>query len=40
MDRIFHLTDESEHDNIGPMKECLKSKPVIVFMVAPVLGYC
>ena len=40
IERILHLTGDNEHHNINPMKQCLKSEPVIVFMVAPWCGHC
>ena len=40
IERILHLTGNNEHHNINPMKQCLQSKHVIVFMVAPWCKFC
>jgi len=40
MSKIIHLTGEHEHSNINMIKNHMKNKPCIIFIVAPWCGYC
>ena len=40
MDRILHLTNNNELNNLDMIRKCIQTKPVIIFMVAPWCGHC
>ena len=42
MDRILHLIDNNDdgNSNINTINQCIKTNPVIVFVVAPWCGHC
>jgi len=35
MNRILHLTNNNELNNLDMIRKCIQTKPVIIFMVAP-----
>lgn len=40
MDRILHLINDNDLDNVNIIKNHMKQKPCLIFMVAPWCGYC
>ena len=40
IDKILHLTNNAELNNVNMIKKCIQTKPVIIFMVAPWCGHC
>ena len=40
MGKVIHLTGDHEHSNINMIKNHMKNKPCIIFIVAPWCGFC
>jgi thiol-disulfide isomerase/thioredoxin len=40
MGKVIHLTGGHEHSNINMIKNHMKNKPCIIFIVAPWCGFC
>ena len=40
INRILHLTNNNELNNLHMIRKCIQTKPVIIFMVAPWCGHC
>jgi thioredoxin-like negative regulator of GroEL len=40
IDRILHLTNNNELNNLDMIRKCIQTKPVIIFIVSPWCGHC
>ena len=40
INRILHLTNNNELNNLDMIKKCIQTKPVIIFIVSPWCGHC
>ena len=40
MNRIFHLKDNNDLENVNMIKNHMRNKPCLIFMVAPWCGHC
>jgi thioredoxin-like negative regulator of GroEL len=38
--KIIHLTGDHEHSNINTIKKHMRTKPCLIFIVAPWCGFC
>ena len=40
INRILHLTNNNELNNLDMIRKCIQTKPVIIFIVSPGCGHC